>query len=155
VLLGKPAGMEPRDTSRCKNIIKMDLGKIGYQEHRRVQLTQFHVMAALNSLVWIVICFVGLLFRHAFTQNVRCISFFSVNLFLQYHVQYYVLWNLLKGIHFKIYTTCFDQCGHHQVLKLLGEEIAVFFWKKARSTTHNRREYNPPIQTRMRIERTS
>jgi hypothetical protein len=26
----------------------------------------------------------------------------------------------------KFVTTCFDQCGHHQMLKLLGEETAIF-----------------------------
>jgi hypothetical protein len=34
--------------------------------------------------------------------------------------------NLLRLFTLKFYTTCFDQCGHHQVLKIMDEETAVF-----------------------------
>jgi hypothetical protein len=40
-------------------------------------------------------------------------------------------------------------------VKIIGRETAVFFENKTRSTTHNKRELNPPTQTRMRIEGTS
>jgi hypothetical protein len=38
-----------------------------------------------------------------------------------------MFYKFIKNIRFKSFlTTCFDQCGHHQVLKIMDDETAVF-----------------------------
>jgi hypothetical protein len=54
-------------------------------------------------------------------KTINNFSHFMLINFLQSHRPHCVKSYLLQ----KFITTIFDQCGHHQVLKLLGEETAV------------------------------